>query len=181
MIIRLPSKDDELERLYEVFDELLLELGFDDQEQVTVGYSFREAVGNAFEHGNGKDESKIIHLLYMVDHEKMCIAVTDEGDGFDHVTYVAEKSQESAYATTTGRSEDIRPGGLGFHMMRKAYDKITYNDSGNTIYLMKFLPWSPSRELTASRTLQIKTGPARGSDPENRLRSLSEPTKQRAP
>lgn len=156
MILRLGTTIDEVEKAGELFDKLLEELGYEVHDQVVMGHSFREALGNAAEHGNGHDQEKMLRIVYMVDYEKMVVIVTDEGAGFDHVAYIEEKEQESAYETTTGRGEDVRPGGLGYHIMKKACDAIRYNKSGNTIFLMKYLPgFSPNEGEEADENADL--------------------------
>jgi anti-sigma regulatory factor (Ser/Thr protein kinase) len=140
MVLRFGTTTNEIEKAADLFERLLEELGYAETDQVLMSHSFREAVGNAAEHGNGHNKSKMLRIVYMVDYEKMVIIVTDEGVGFDHVAYIQEKEQETALETTTSRNPNVRPGGLGYHIMKRACDAIRYNKEGNTIFLMKYLP-----------------------------------------
>lgn len=139
--VRLSTQEDEIDKAHELFEALIEPIGFEIKQQVFLDNTFREALGNATEHGNSKDPSKMLRVFFMVDHEKMLFVVQDEGSGFDHVAYMAKASTESAYETTTSRRDtEARPGGLGVHIMKEACDSITFNDSGNAIFLMKYLP-----------------------------------------
>lgn len=140
LVVRLGTDDDEIDRAHEFYDRLLEELGYSEYDQVTLSHSFREALGNAAEHGNKKDPDRMLRIATIVDHEKVAFVVTDEGPGFDHVAYMQKANNESALATTKGRDENVRPGGLGVHIMKTACDAIEFNDSGNSIFLMKYLP-----------------------------------------
>jgi len=139
-LVRLGTEEEQIEAAHGLFDELLAELGYNEYDQVTLGHSFREALGNAAEHGNDKDPERMLLISYMVDREKLLLIVTDEGPGFDHHDYMSKANKESAYTTTTGRSDEVRPGGLGVHIMKTACDSIEFNKSGNSIFLMKYLP-----------------------------------------
>src|SRR5205823_11234671 len=43
----------------------------------------RNALGNAFKHGNGEDDAKAVHVEIVLTRKGALFAVTDEGNGFD--------------------------------------------------------------------------------------------------
>lgn len=141
LTLRFSTQENEIDKAKMTFERLVEELGFDETAQALLAHSFSEAVGNAAEHGNHHKAEKMVRVAYLVDHEKMMWVVRDEGDGFDHISYMAKARGESPSETTTKRRDvESRPGGLGVHIMMKTCDTIAFNEEGNAIFLMKFLP-----------------------------------------
>src|SRR5207249_839241 len=135
------TSPDNTERAGDVFDALIATTSFTDKDQVALSSSFREALGNAAEHGNHHDARKKVRVLYLRDEEKICFVVTDEGDGFDHAQFLVRAATVSPLDHTRARrANEARPGGLGVFIMKKTCDGIVFNDKGNSIFLMKFLP-----------------------------------------
>jgi anti-sigma regulatory factor (Ser/Thr protein kinase) len=130
-----------IERAGEVFDALVATTGFNDHDQVALSSTFRECLGNAAEHGNHHDARKKVRVLYLRDESKICFVVSDEGPGFDHHAFLARADAVSPLDhTRSRRANEARPGGLGVFIMKKTCDGIVFNDSGNSIFLMKLLP-----------------------------------------
>ncbi|MBI3723789.1 ATP-binding protein [bacterium] len=141
LTIEFATTNDNIERAGEIFDGLMAAAGFDETSQVALSTTFRECVGNAAEHGNHHDSRKKIRVLYLRDDEKICFVVTDEGQGFDHKAFLVRVDEVSALDhTRSRRANEKRPGGLGGFIMKKTCDRIAFNDRGNSILLMKYLP-----------------------------------------
>lgn len=139
--LELATNPDNVEKAGEIMDALLSNTPFSDHDQVALGTTFRECMGNAAEHGNKHDPNKRIRVLYLRDDEKICFVVTDEGPGFDHRRFLARADEVSALEhTRSRRANEARPGGLGVFIMKKTCDAIVFNDKGNSIFLMKLLP-----------------------------------------
>ncbi|RME02657.1 MAG: hypothetical protein D6805_09195 [Planctomycetota bacterium] len=134
------TNETNLERANELAGRLFKESGLDEEGQVALGAAFREAIGNAAQHGNKYDPKKQIKVLYLLDHEKITIVVTDEGAGFDHEVYTLRGQTKDAVGAARERHEQGRLGGLGIMLMMKCTDKMEYNDVGNMIMLTKYLP-----------------------------------------
>ena len=56
--------------------------GFGEDESVQIGMALREALNNAVVHGNGKDASKEVRVVFQCTGEEIRISVKDEGPGF---------------------------------------------------------------------------------------------------
>lgn len=85
--------------------------------------SLTEAVNNAIIHGNGQDETKIVHVKCI--HQPGCISfkVSDQGHGFD-----------PARVPDPTRPENIlKLGGRGVFLMKELSDKILFHDNGRTV------------------------------------------------
>jgi len=141
VVLRIRTAPDNVERAGDVFDRLIGLCGYTEEEQVRLGHTFREALGNAAEHGNKNDPERTIHVNYLRSGDRMSVVVTDEGKGFDTKAFLARAEEVSALEhTRSRRTNEARPGGLGVFIMKQTCDGIRFNDAGNSIYLMKFLP-----------------------------------------
>ncbi len=139
--LELATSAENVERAADIFDALTAATPFSDHDQVALSSTFREAIGNAAEHGNKQDARKKIRVLYLRDETKICVVVTDEGPGFDHDAFLARADEVSPLDhTRSRRANEARPGGLGVFIMKKTCDAIVFNDRGNSIFLMKLLP-----------------------------------------
>lgn len=140
MHFQFATREVNLERGNELAARLFKESGLDEEGQVALAAAFREAIGNAAQHGNKDDTKKQIKVLYLVDHEKITIVVTDEGAGFDHSRYTLRGEYKNAVEAARERHEQGRVGGLGIMLMMKCTDRLEYNDVGNMLTLTKVLP-----------------------------------------
>ena len=128
-----------IERANEVASRLFKEAGLAEEQLVALSAAFREAVGNAAQHGNKDNPQKLIKVNYLLDKEKITIVVTDEGPGFDHERYTLRGQTKDAVAAARERHEQGRAGGLGIMLMQRCTDKLEYNDIGNQLTLTKYL------------------------------------------
>lgn len=141
LVLKVKTMPEAVEQTGDVFDRLVAIAGYTEEEQVRLGHTFREAMGNAAEHGNKNDADRTIHVNYLRAADRVAVVITDEGKGFDTTKFLARAEEVSALEhTRSRRSNEARPGGLGVFIMKQTCDKIGFNDCGNSIYLMKFLP-----------------------------------------
>jgi anti-sigma regulatory factor (Ser/Thr protein kinase) len=118
--------------------------------------ALREMIVNAIEHGNlgitfeekseaiiedryfemlairqrdPRYESRKVEIYYAIDNEKVTFRITDEGEGFDHQTFLQNNSRN---ANTL-----LRAHGRGITMSKNYFDEICYNRRGNQVLLVK--------------------------------------------
>ena len=84
-----------------------------------------EAVANAMLYGNGGDPARRVTVEVELRDELMVIAVSDEGDGFNHNAVPLPIGDESLEATR----------GRGLFMIHRLADDVAFNDQGNTIWM----------------------------------------------
>jgi len=145
--LEVPSTPEDVDKAGDMLELLIASIGYSPEEEVKLGTTLREAIGNAFEHGNRKDPARTIYIRYLRSTERLAIVVTDEGPGFDTTNFLARADEVSALEHTRSRRDtEARPGGLGVFIMRQTCDDIRFNESGNSIYLMKYLPGPGSSE-----------------------------------
>ena len=140
-ILKVPTTPENVERVGEMLEQLIAPAGYSEEDQVKLAHTLREAIGNAAEHGNKRDPERTIHVDFLRSADRLTVVVTDEGSGFDTSSFLSRADQVSALEhTRSRRATEARPGGLGVFIMRQTCDEITFNDAGNSILLMKYLP-----------------------------------------
>ena len=141
LILKVPTTPDCVEKAGDILERFVHAAGYLEESAVGLATTIREALGNAAEHGNKNAPDRTIHINFLRTTDRVTIVVTDEGPGFDTAAFLARADQVSALEhTRSRRANEARPGGLGVFLMKKACDNIVFNASGNSIYLMKFLP-----------------------------------------
>lgn len=99
-----------------------------------------EEVGrNAVEWGNRFDPDKQVHISYCLFDDRVVIKVEDEGEGFKPAS-VPDPTADPIKTMKDRMSEGKRPGGYGVFLIQKLMDDIVYNEKGNTVLLIKYLP-----------------------------------------
>jgi serine/threonine-protein kinase RsbW len=84
-----------------------------------------EALANAMLYGNGGDPLRSVVVEVDLRDERIVIAVSDEGNGFDHNAVPLPIWDESLEATR----------GRGLFMIHRLADDVAFNDQGNTIWM----------------------------------------------
>ena len=110
---------------------------FDEHDAGELRTAVREAVDNAYRHGNKSQPEHKIYINYVLDQEKIVITVEDEGEGFDTEYYLALGREENAAARARKQRESGKTGGLGIMLMMKCLDTLEYNPVGNLAKLTK--------------------------------------------
>lgn len=124
---RLPS---DLDSGHAAIDDLMRALeaaGWEGRDLFHIQMSIEEAMVNAIEHGNKRNASKQVHVVFHVSSDRATMQITDEGSGFDH--------QNVADPTTEERQD--QPRGRGVLLIRELMTETTYNASGNQINMTK--------------------------------------------
>lgn len=133
------TNEESLEKANELGNGLFKGSGLSEEDQVALSAAFREAIGNAAQHGNRDNPEKLIKVLYLLDKEKITVVVQDEGTGFDHESYTVRAETKTAEDAARERHEQGKVGGLGIKLMMRCADRLEYNDVGNMITLTKYL------------------------------------------
>lgn len=105
-------------------------LGMDDDEAGGVVLSVDEAMTNIIKHAYKGDLSQLIDVVLTPvgepDPNALRIRLSDRGE------YVAPEDIQSRDL------DDVRPGGLGVHIIAECMDEVTYSprDGGGTVLIM---------------------------------------------
>lgn len=91
----------------------------------TAELLLREALTNAVMHGCGADPGKQVRCAIRLRGRSLLIAVSDDGKGFD---WRAALHREAELSDCSGR---------GISILRAYADRVRFNDTGNTVTLIK--------------------------------------------
>lgn len=100
-----------------------------------VTIALREAVLNAVEHGNkGNREATVRLSLKIWDNGRVSVRVKDAGKGFDTVSEVNNllRDPDAAFDERVAKGR-----GWGLFLIRRAVDRIVYNQAGNELLMVK--------------------------------------------
>lgn len=108
--------------------------GFDVEQAGQIGLALNEALANVIEHGyEGKTNQEIVVTLERVETAgRACLKVVVKDFG-RQVDPGAIKGREL---------DDVRPGGIGVHIMKAVMDQVQYDcpgDGGMELTMSKFL------------------------------------------
>ncbi|MCD7896905.1 MAG: ATP-binding protein [Planctomycetaceae bacterium] len=99
-----------------------------------------EEVGrNAVEWGNNFAPDKQVHISYAIFNNRIVIKVEDEGEGFSPAA-LTDPTIDPLKTMRERQSAGKRAGGYGVFLIKKLVDDIVYNEKGNTVLLIKYLP-----------------------------------------
>src|SRR5437667_8160196 len=84
----------------------------------------KNALGNAYKHGNERDRAKSISVEIVLTRKGGLIAITDEGPGFD-VELTLRRMREGEHASAHR--------GAGFRNLDRAHSLVSYENGGRTV------------------------------------------------
>lgn len=109
-------------------DRIADRIGLAPEARTDIEISLREALANAWLHGNGGDEQRPIFLrCYGSPRSGVLIAVRDDGPGFDPAAVPDPR--------TVGRTDLSH--GRGLLLMRELLDHVEYRRGGSEVLLFK--------------------------------------------
>lgn len=132
-----------LDRLTLLLTPLFAQAGFSEIQVKQLGIAVRELATNAIEWGHAKQVERLVTVLYQVDAEKVVLTIRDTGPGFDpeQLAHAAQPGDPIGHLFHRDRL-GLREGGFGILMARGLADELHYNETGNEVRLVKFLPSS---------------------------------------
>ncbi len=136
--VRFPAREEEILRAFDISDSLFKDAGFRGDTLVGLTTAFRESVRNAELHGCREDPGRSIDIEILLDHEKLSVTVEDEGEGFDHASYMEQLGRTAPVSMARQRHSAGGVGGLGIYLMDRCSDRLEYNDRGNRVTLTKY-------------------------------------------
>lgn len=139
VMLQLQTVDQQIEKTIELCNRLFNASGLDEEEQISMAAGFREALTNAAQHGNKHRRDKMLEVMYLLDTEKITVAVTDSGSGFDWQKYLRVSEVADPVNKARQSHKEGKLGGLGIMLMMRCVDKVEYNSVGNVITLTKYV------------------------------------------
>jgi len=117
----------------------LTRLGEGDLERVR--YAALEMGLNAIEWGNRWERGRRVRFTFTVTKDRFMAKIADDGPGFDtgEVVRAGEESDPQEQIAAR-RAAGLRIGGYGVRVAREFVDELHYNEVGNEVTLVKYLP-----------------------------------------
>jgi anti-sigma regulatory factor (Ser/Thr protein kinase) len=127
----IPSKDKFIDQAQVFLTRLVKNSGATEEKIDAFMTCSKEFILNAHRHGHKYDETRKIILRFRDTGTLLSLSIEDEGPGFDHRTLL--ESVRSKDAATSARERYLAGGfgGLGFQLITKLANDITYNELGN--------------------------------------------------
>ena len=125
--IRLKSDPAQLCEVRRQVDDFVAQAGLNDEDAGAVVLSLDEALTNVIRHAYEGKSDRPIEIYLRSDGEEICIEVRDYG---------IQVPLEKIHSRDLG---DVKPGGLGVHIMRNCMDCVDFlpQDEGGTLLVMK--------------------------------------------
>lgn len=110
-----------------------------EAEKEEVAFAFREIVLNAMEHGGKFDPGKFVEVCYLKSKRQVTCRVKDPGEGFS-LQEVLDAEQRKPLPEVEGpEGAEVEVEGLGILLAKHYVDELIYNESGNEVFLIKWL------------------------------------------
>ena len=138
--LRTPSDPGTVEALKGFIERLSEGVLPDETEAYQLASAFKEAVDNAATHGNGSAADKLMEIYFYEDRNKITFEVSDQGDGFDFESHLAEAREASPDEIASARESDEGGASLGVKLMTVCSDEIEYSEGGSRLKLTKNKP-----------------------------------------
>ncbi|MEW5846854.1 MAG: ATP-binding protein [Bacteroidota bacterium] len=124
--ITIPSKLEQISLIEKTIDEITEKLTITPDVYGKILIAAIEGVNNAIVHGNKLDESKTVKINIKICDKKICITITDQGNGFDP-TKIPDPTIPENIENISGR---------GVFLMKKLSDEITFENNGTTVKMI---------------------------------------------
>lgn len=128
--LSIRSHPENLKKIRKVLEKTLLEAGVEAQEQDNIILAVVEACSNIIRHSYQDDYSRPIDMTFGIKGGRLTITILERGLPFD------------TDAFTPRDVTQVKPGGLGVHIIQQVMDEVTYaqtSKGSNRIKMVKIL------------------------------------------
>ena len=129
--IHLLSRADILKPLRQLVRELSREQGCNEDNLDCMVMAINEACMNVIQHAYGDDEEGEIVIEFLKDNNELIVRIYDFAEKVDRNTIRSRNL------------DDVRPGGLGVHIIKEVMDEVEYKEGpdgiGNLLELRKII------------------------------------------
>jgi anti-sigma regulatory factor (Ser/Thr protein kinase) len=158
----LPSTQEDLDRAGKLAATLLHHSRLEGEGQARVVAAFREAVGNAIQHGNQADPKRMVRGEYRCDDHHLSVTVEDEGPGFDYETHLRRARKADAAEAARRRHQEGGLGGLGLVMICRCADHVEFNAVGTRLTFSKRIPATAAQDPAKADAAAARANEGRG-------------------
>ncbi len=121
----LPSDFKAVSQVELLVDKVCMELNLNESFYGNVLIAVSEAVNNAIEHGNKKNQVLPILMKVCDSIESVCFVVEDKGKGFDFENLPDPTSPDNL----------LKEKGRGVFLMKNLSDELNFKNNGSTVEL----------------------------------------------
>jgi serine/threonine-protein kinase RsbW len=121
--LTLASHPSNIALVSQLVDKVSQKYRLSDDLRGSLMISLTEAVNNAIIHGNRLDPSKQVNIHLQWRKNKLCIQVSDQGNGFDHTKLPDPTCPEHI----------CNCGGRGVYLINELCEKVEYVNGGSTV------------------------------------------------
>lgn len=129
----IPSKDRFIEQAQSFLARMVKSLDMDEERVDAFMTCTKELILNAHRHGHKYETDKSITLRWRDLGDKVQLSIEDQGPGFDHAAVIGKVHEQDAASAARERYQAGGFGGLGFKLIVKMSDSLTYNEKGNVV------------------------------------------------
>jgi len=116
--LRIPADPDQLQRVRKALMSAATGVGFNAEDAGQICLAIDEALANVIKHGYGGACDRPID---------MCIRRLEDGERCGIHVSIRDFGRQVDPSDICGRDlDDVRPGGLGVHIMRSVMDEVEY-------------------------------------------------------
>ncbi len=135
-LMEIVSKPENINQVEARTEHLAKELGFNEDDCVSLGIAVTEVVANAITHGNKRDQNKKVKVKFVFTDKVFEIHIRDQGPGFKPDSIDDPLKPENL----------LKESGRGIFIVRSLMDKVEYNffKDGSEVVLIKNIP-SPKK------------------------------------
>lgn len=130
VVISIPSHPKYLSVVRDVTSAIARANGLDESVSGDIKLAVDEACSNVIKHAYNGSNDKKITLKYMFTKKSFKVVIEDSG-------------KKTEIGSMKGRDlEDIKPGGLGIHFIKRVFDVFELDEkkrTGNRLILLKYL------------------------------------------
>ncbi len=125
--MRLTSDLNEVSKVRQAGEKIALAIGFGAEQAAMIMLTIDEALANVIQHGYGGQKGRPIDVLI----ERVCL----EGRVGIRVL-IRDRAKQVDPASIKGRDlDDVRPGGLGVHLIKSLMDEVVHRPTGQGMEL----------------------------------------------
>jgi len=129
--IKLPSDPQFLKIIRSGISHISKICGFSNEESNAVTIAVDEAASNIIKHTYNGEKNELIVVNFRILEDRLEVVLRDFGEKVDPETIKSRDLNE------------IRPGGLGVHLIKSTMDVVNYDNSfevGNQLTMVKYFP-----------------------------------------
>jgi serine/threonine-protein kinase RsbW len=123
--MQISSQPESINLVEKLIDEIKQEHNIHEECYGNMLVAVTEAVNNAIQHGNKYDRDKMVSINYEIDVDQISFAISDEGNGFDHMNLPDPTDPEHLE----------KPTGRGVFLMKHLADQIIFAENGKVVEL----------------------------------------------